>query len=154
MALDASSLLSTPQIAGVQVSPPGTYKRTVSHIGGGPDIQIGSRILGLLLRKKVAQEQAQAAESDAPPIGNRALLALTADDLALVTLDTRKRLKPVEVISRVPRTDVASTELRGGGFPGASMPLTITLKSGKHWLFEVPWLVRGRARKLTEALGV
>jgi hypothetical protein len=154
MALDASTLLGAPQIAGVQVSPLGTYKKTVTGIrGGAPGIMAGSLVWRFLLRKKLAEEKQVAATSDAPDIGNRAYAAVTADEFALVRVDTGTRVRLTEVISTIPRSDVVSAELDKGNAPGASLPLTITLADGRRWIFEVARLNRGGGEKLVGALG-
>lgn len=152
MALDASSLLGTRQIAGVQVSPLGTYKKQVSSMRKTPGLALGSVVWRLILRRKLAAEQELAAHSDAPDIGNRAYAAVTGDALVLVGVDTRTRVRLTEVIARVPREDVASLELGKSGAPGASLPLTITLRDGRRWLFEVARLNRGHAQELVGAL--
>lgn len=152
MGLDASTLLGTLQVVGMQVCPPGTYKTIVSHMRGSPSIAVGSRVLGYMLRKKLAAEETAASQADTPEIGPRAFVALTAEELALISVDVRRRVRLVDVISKVARNQVGSAELRSGGFPGASMPLTITLQDGRRWLFEVPWLKRGAARKLVAEL--
>jgi hypothetical protein len=151
MALDATSLLGAPQIAGVQIAPRGTYKEILGSTRGNAQIVAGSAFWRFALRKQVAEEHEEAARSDAPPIGNRAFAALTEREFALVSVDASTRMRLVAVISTTPRSDIASAEL-GKSFPGASMPLTITLRDGQRWLFEVPWLVRRRARKLVAQL--
>lgn len=152
MALDASSLLGTPQIAGVQVSPLGTYKKQLGRMRMTPGMAVGSAVWRVILRKKLADEQELAAHSDAPDIGNRAYAAVTGDTLALVGVDTRTRVRLTNVISTIPRADVVSVELGKSGAPGASLPLTITLRGGHRWLFEVARLNRGQARDLVGVL--
>lgn len=153
MALDASTLLSEPQLAGVQVAPLGTFKKQITSMkpgaSGGP---VTGGIWKLMLRKKLAAEQELATESDAPDIGNRAFLAVTATELALVTVETRTRVKLGELITTLPRVDIASAEMSKSGTPGGSLPLVITLKDGRRWIFEVARLNRGAGEQVVEAL--
>lgn len=154
MALDASTLLGTTQIAGVQVAPLGTFKKQISSMrmapaSGGP---VAGGIWRLILRKKIAAEQELATESDAPDIGNRAFLAVTATELALVRVETRTRVKLGELITTLARADVASAEMSKSGTPGGSLPLVITLRDGRRWIFEVARLHRGSGEQIVAAL--
>lgn len=151
MAIDASEVLGSPQIAGVAVNRRGTARRRagsgggVGAGGGAAGIvggQIGSKIAGKIM------PAASKGGGETPTKGG--FLALTKDELALVELKSGLvKVKPVGVVARTPRTQVAFAEL---GSAVSVMPLTITFADGTRWDWEVSRLSRKHAEELVEAL--
>jgi hypothetical protein len=136
MALDASQVLGSPQIAGVKVNPSGMAKR------------VGVAIAGTLPARIVHGPSGQTT-SNAPKFGRLAYLAVTADELALVKLKSGLvTLKLEEVLARVPRSEVASAELGSGLAP----PLAITFGSGESWQLEIPPPNRKHAQAVVDTL--
>jgi hypothetical protein len=111
MALDASQLLGSQQLAGVKVSPKGFTK---SVAAGSAGVGVGGLVGGAISATagmKAERRQAQMA-SETPKFGRAAYLAVTGDELALIKLKSGLvSFKLDEVIERVPRSEVASAEL-------------------------------------------
>jgi hypothetical protein len=81
-----------------------------------------------------------------PRFGFAALLAVTRDELALVSLKARA---PAGVIARVPLSEVRAFDLvRARGV----WPLTITLGNGDLWRLEVPRRNKKAARAVAAAV--
>jgi hypothetical protein len=138
MAIDASGVLGSRQLAGVKVNPPGYAWRQARNQAGtlAAGIVHGGPPLG---------------RADTPPFGRLAYLAVTDQELALVKLRSRKvvRLKAAEVIARVPRSQLQTAELG----PGYAAPLTIIFGDGGTWRLEVPPPSKRYAREVMHALG-
>jgi hypothetical protein len=141
MAIDASGVLGSRQLAGVKVNPPGTAARLARNQGGS----------GGLAADIVLGGQPHPGGAQTPPFGQLAFLAVTDQELALVKLRTSKgiMLKAAEVIARVPRSQLQTTELS----PGYVGLLTITFASGGPWRLEVPPPSKNSARAVVHALG-
>jgi hypothetical protein len=141
VAIDASGVLGSRQLAGVKVNPPGTAARLARNQGGS----------GSLAADLVLGGQAHPAGTGTPPFGQLAFLAVTDQELALVKLRTSKgvTLRPAEVIERVPRSQLQTTELS----PGYVGLLTITVADGGTWRLEVPPPSKSSARAVVHALG-
>jgi hypothetical protein len=106
MALDASGVLGSPQLAGVKVNPRGAGKSTAANFSGIYGGLVGAGI-GAAAGMKAEQSQARMASgSETPRFGRLAYLPVT-EKVVTVYLG--------EVIARVPRSEVASVELSGGG---------------------------------------
>jgi hypothetical protein len=60
MALDASQILGSPQVAGYKVNPRGTNKAVMSRSGGGAGLAgaVGGVVAGAIASKHVAGERA------------------------------------------------------------------------------------------------
>jgi hypothetical protein len=154
MARDASDVLGSPQLVGLTVNPRGLSKgKTLG--GSGIYAGLAGALISSFAAMRAGKQQAKiAAESQTPAFKRIALLSLTADDLALVTLvkvKGQKGLQAQDVIARVPRRDVASTELGGGGI--YSPPLTITFHNGDRWELETPRPFKKQAQELVHAFG-
>ena len=122
VALDASQMLGSPQLAGVKVNPRGMAKRVARNVSGG-------------LPARLAYGTSSPVTSETPHFGRLAYLVVTESELALVTLKSGiARVFLNEVVQRVPRTAVHSAELGGGVAP----PLTINFADGGSWQVEVP----------------
>jgi hypothetical protein len=146
-------MLGKPEVAGVQVSPLGTYKATVTKVrGGSPQLLEGALFWRRFLRQKLVAERAEAAAAQTPSYGNRGYLALTDDDLVLVGVDASVRVKLTEPLVTTSRTQVASAEIGKAGVILGSLPLRITLTNGDEWLFEIPRAVRRKGRQLVTEL--
>jgi hypothetical protein len=126
MALDASEILGSPQLAGVKVNRQGTTKK--AYVGA-----VGTAIID----KANERKGNVAPESQTPDFGRLAWLAVTPDEVALIGFKGLVTGKLNDVIARVPRSEVASAEV-GGASIMISPPLKIQFTSGESWDFEVP----------------
>jgi hypothetical protein len=145
MALDASTILGSPQLAGCKVNPRGSNKGTIRKAGMGQGL--GGAVAGAVAGKHVDEEKAQAAASVTPSFDMIAWLALTANELALVGIDRKRGLKLDQVLGRAPRAEVRSVEL-GKAAPMISKPLIITFTNGDEWVLEVPALGKGDVKEI------
>jgi hypothetical protein len=148
LALNASDILGSPEVAGCKVNPRGANKGAIAKAGAGQGI--GGMAAGVVADKKRKAEQAEAATSVAPSFGTIAWLALTADELALVGIEVKRGLRLSNVLARVPRSEITSVVL-GKAAPLVSKPLTITFANGDHWILEVPALGKGGVKDMVEA---
>ena len=130
MALDASGLLGSPQPAGTKVNPGGLWKKSTIQQGTG-------RIRAL------PQPRDQT-----PDIDRLAYLAVTIDEIALITFAGVLTANLVDVISRVPRHGMTSARL-GHGYVAS---LVITLADGGTWQLEVPTASRKAAQEVVAVL--
>jgi hypothetical protein len=148
MALDASQLLGSPQLAGVKVSPRGLTKSTAL---GSAGLGVGGLLGGAISATAGAKAGRRQAEtgSDTPKFGRVAYLAVTQEELALIKLTGLATFKLDEVIARVPRSDVASAEIGRSLAPS----LTITFGSGGSWQLEVARVSKKDAEAVVHALG-
>ena len=136
MALDASQILGSSQLAGAKVNPRGMAK----HVAGGVTGTLPARI---------AYGQSVRPTFDTPKFGRLAYVAVTESELALIKLKSGVvRVFLDEVVQRVPRTDVASAELGGGVAP----PLTIIFNDGSGWELEVPRPSKAHAKSVVDVL--
>jgi hypothetical protein len=138
MAIDASGVLGSPQLAGVKVNRRGYAWNLARNQSGNlaADIVLGG--------------QPHPGRAETPPF-RLAYLAVTDSELALLRLRPRKvvMLKAAEVITRVPRSQLQTAELR----PGYVAPLTITFANGDTWQLEIPPPSKRYARTVVHALG-
>lgn len=150
MALDATELLGSPQLAGCKVNPRGSNKAIIRKAGVGEGL--GGVVAGAVAGKKLGAEREQAAASVTPAFTMIGWLALTATELALVSIDRKRGLSLDEVLARVPRSEITSVEL-GKAAPMISKPLTITFTNGDYWIVEVPALGKGDVKEIAAAFG-
>jgi hypothetical protein len=152
MALDASDILGSPQLAGVKVNPRGAGKATAGNFAGMYAGAIGAGI-SAARGMKAGQEKAElAATSETPKFGKLAYLAVTADEVALINVKAKTVTVYLdEVIARISRSEVASVDMSGGGI--YSPPLVVTFTSGDTWQLEVPRPSKKHAQKVIDALG-
>jgi hypothetical protein len=151
MAIDASGVLGSPQVAGVVVNRRGTARRRAGT-GGGVGAGSGATgVVGGMIGSKIAGKLMPAASAgDGEPPAKGGFLALTKDEFALVELKSGLvKLKPVGVVARMPRSQVASAELGSGV---SVMPLTISFTDGTRWDWEVPRPSKKHAEELVAAL--
>jgi hypothetical protein len=130
MALDASVLLGSPQLAGTKVNPGGLWKKTTIQ-----------QATGLIQALPQPRDQT-------PDIGRLAYLAVTTDEVALITITGVLTAKLGEVISRVQRHSMTSATL-GHGYVGS---LVISLADGGTWQLEVPTVSRKAAQEVVAVL--
>jgi hypothetical protein len=151
MALDASQVLGSPQLAGVKVNPRGAGRsRGASSVGVGVGGLVGGAISAGASMKADKRKVEFAAESETPKFGRLAYLAVTEGELALVELKSGMVTVHLgEVITRVPRSEVASAELGGGVSPA----LTITFGGHGDWQLEVPRPSKKHAQEVVDTLG-
>jgi hypothetical protein len=128
MALDASRVLGSPQLAATKVWPRGQAWRTAARVNYSAD----AVLLAPLVAWMMYGPRPDRAPTQTPQFGWAALLAVTKDELALVSLTARA---PAGVIARVPLSELRNFDLeRSRGV----WPLTITLGNGDIWRLEVP----------------
>jgi hypothetical protein len=150
MALDASQLLGSPQLAGVKVTPKGFTTSFALRMGGA--VGVGGVLGGVIGSTASTQADRRQAKmgSEAPHFGGAAYLAVTDGELALIKLKSGLTYKLDEVIGRVPRGEVESAEIREGIAPS----LTITFGNGGSWRLEFARVNKKGARGVIRALGV
>jgi hypothetical protein len=136
LAFDASTLIGSPQLAGVKVNPRGMSKRVAGNIGGR-------------LPARVVYGSEGPTTSESPNFGRLAYLAVTHSELALIKLKSGLVTSKLdEVIVRIPRSDVSTVELGNGWVT----PLTITFSNGDTWQLEVPPPNKKHAQAVVHAL--
>jgi hypothetical protein len=138
MAIDASGMLGSRQLAGVKVNRRGYAWNLARNQSGNlaADIVLGG--------------QPHAGRAETPPF-RLAYLAVTDSELALLKLRSRNvvMLRAAEVITRVPRSQLKTAELG----PGYVAPLTITFTNGDTWQLEIPPPSKSYARAVVRTLG-
>ena len=139
MAIDASGVLGSRQLAGVKVNPPGYAWRLARN-------QTGNMAADFVLGG-----QPRSGRAETPRFGRLAYLAVTDQELALVRLRPRRvvMLQAAEVIARTPRSQLQTAEL----LPGYVAPLEIAFAGGGTWRLEVPPPSKRYARAVVHALG-
>ena len=135
MATDASSLLGVPQRAAVRVMAKGSTAKMLT---------LGS--LGIAM----AEASGKQAKVDTPAFGRVGLLAVTDDEVALVSMAGAITLKPKAVVTRVPRASVTGMHV-GGGM--ASTKVVVLFADDTAWLVEVPKNLAKQARAVAAELG-
>jgi hypothetical protein len=149
MALDASQVLGSPQLAGVKVNPRGAAKSKAAGPAGAAVGGIVGAVYGATAGMRAERQQMQVA-AETPEFGRVAYLAVTQDELALIKLKSSLVTFTLdEVIVRIPRSDVASAELGRG----IASSLTITFGNGDSWQLEVPRPSKKHAQAVVHALG-
>jgi hypothetical protein len=150
MALDASEMLGSAQLAGVKVNPRGMSKRVSSNMGGMNAGAAGAAVDAVRGGKAAGEMQAAATGSETPKFARLAFLALTADELALIEVKSKiVTVYLADVVARVSRGEVESISLDGGGLN--SMPLAVTLKNGGSWALEVVKTSKKHAEQVISA---
>lgn len=135
MATDASSLLGVPQRAAVRVMAKGSTAKMLT---------LGS--LGIA----VAELSGKQAKVDTPAFGRVGLLAVTDDEVALVSMAGAITLKPKAVVARVPRNSVTGMHV-GGGM--ASTRVVVLFSDDTAWMVEVPKNLAKQAKVVAAELG-
>lgn len=149
MAHDASAVLGSTQLAGSKVNPRGFAASIGANTAGVNPI--ATVITQGMFRKKAKGQKTAAAVSTAPDFGRLAHLAVTADELVLIKVDSDTvKTHLGEVLARVPRSEVASAEFESSAMFASGV--TITFASGEKWLLEAPRPSRNDAKEVVSAL--
>jgi hypothetical protein len=149
MAIDASNLLGTHQLAGAVV-----YLRGAdNHHRAQPLPAAGEGTSGLLasafLKNNVDREHVELAVPTTPAFRGPGFLAMTAADVVLLTVKQGLlTAKPSAVLAKVPRADVAGATLRVGITP----VLSLLFDNGQAWSFDITRKAKYYAKGFVEAL--
>ena len=140
MAIDISQFLNSPHLAAAKVEPRGTSWRAASRQSVSPlAVLIAPLVARLMMGPKPELGGAQT------PTFGVGMLAVTKDELVLISLTPGLTLKPAGVLRRVPLSEVQACELKRARM---ASPLTITFRDGGSWLLEVARLDLNGAKKL------
>jgi hypothetical protein len=134
MPKDASAVLGQQQLAAATVNPRGQFSRRMAIQGG---------LTGALAGRMMTGKGPAKGQNQTPRFGAVATLAVTEDELALVG-----RSKRGGVIARVPVSEVAGAEYRGG----LVGQLTITFRSGDSWYLEASLFFKKGAKAVVAVL--
>jgi hypothetical protein len=151
MAHDASTVLGSPQLAGVKVNPRGMAKKGAAPFVGMYAGVVGAAISATAVGRANKQRASFEQESETPRFG-LAFLAVTKDEIALIELKLKGQvgLELKDVIVRVSRSEFESAEV--GGVNIFSPPRTIKFKGGESWQLEVPRPSRMQAQAVVDVL--
>lgn len=138
MAIDASAVLGSAQLAGVKVNPRG-YAWDVAAQG----------LLGPLTARVMYGRRPSGGRARTPEFG-LAWLAVTAEELALVKIRSGVTFKAVGVIARVPRRALKAVGWRRG----VVSPLMIVFGNGAEWHLEATAFNARSGAKVVHALGL
>jgi hypothetical protein len=135
MAIDASQVLDSPQLAAASVWPRGRSWRQHNR----QYIPL-AMIVAPLTTRIMMGPRPDPAPAQTPPFGGNGLLAVTKDALVLVSLKPggskgMGKLRPAEVVARVSLGEIRTFDLEHAR---VVWPLTITLHNGDIWRLEVP----------------
>jgi hypothetical protein len=138
--VDASQVLGSPQLAGLIVVPRGfgasAVRAASNDIGTGLSNAVGASLNQAMQRTRGRRQQAVGdVVFDTPRFAGYGLLALTAQELALVT---GPRHPAIKVLARMPRDEIEFADKLGHGFP-TTFPLAIAFRNGRAWYLEVQW---------------
>ena len=139
MAIDASAVLGSAQLAGVKVNPRG-YAWDASRTGS---------LLAPLATRVIYGRRPAGGRARTPEFG-LAWLAVTAEELALVKISSGVTNKAVGVIARVPRRALKAV----GWHHGVVSPLMIVFGNGAEWHLEVPTFNAKSGIQVVHALGL
>jgi len=147
MADDASTALGAQELAGTFVNPKGMTKKMTASVAGQ---QIGG--MAGTLAANTATGGAYSGAPEVPNFGRVGYLAVTDGELALVKTKTGAFKMKIgdEVLARVPRGDIASTELDEGRMLSH---LKIEFSNGVAWEFDIAKQAKKSTQALVRALG-
>jgi hypothetical protein len=127
-------------------------------VPGSTGPAISDKLSGVHAAKQ--READTGASAQTPDCGKWGFLAVSERDLALTTMRPPKMVgrQLGELVERVPRSTITSSELDGGWrhptlYMLSSAPLRIMFADGTAWAFEVSRLYRRRAKRVVSALG-
>jgi hypothetical protein len=149
MALDASPLIGSQQIAGTLVNPRGSFHKAMTQSNAALGWGLSGPVAGMFLKKGMERERVEAAESTTPAFGGHGYLALSADEIVL--LATKKGVmsaKPASVLARAPRAEIAGVTLGDGMAPG----LSLLFDNGQAWSFDITPATKKGAKALVDVL--
>jgi hypothetical protein len=147
--MDFSKVIGSVPVAELLVMPKGfgasAYRSAATAVGPA-----GQALLPAV--SAAGRRKRQALPGDVvfatPRFGGYGLLALTENDLVLVTGPRNGEHK---VIGRMPRSEIVFAQQYGNGFP-TTAPLVIVFKNGQGWDFEVQWNRWRAAKKILPLL--
>jgi hypothetical protein len=144
VAIDISQFMNSPQLAATKVERRGFGWRAASRQSYSPlAMLIAPLVVRLMLGPKPELGGAQT------PAFDVAVLAVTEDELVLVSLTDGLRQKAAGVLRRVPLSEVRTCELKRARL---ASPLTITFRDGGSWLLEVARLNLADGKRLAAAV--
>jgi len=147
MADDASTALGAQELAGTFVNPKGMTKKATAAVTG----QVAGGMAGTLAAN-MATGGAYSGTPEVPNFGRVGYLAATDSELALVKTKTGAFKMKIgdEVLARVPRSEIASTDLDEGRMLSH---LKIEFSDGVAWEFDIPKQAKKSTQELVRALG-
>jgi hypothetical protein len=147
MADDASTALGAHELAGTFVNPKGMTKKATAAVTG----QVAGGMAGTLAAN-MATGGAYSGAPEVPNFGRVGYLAVTDGELALVKTKTGAFKMKIgdEVLARVPRSEIASTDLDEGRMLSH---LKIEFSNGVAWEFDIPKQAKKSTQELVRALG-
>lgn len=135
MAHDASAVLGATELAGSKVNRRGFGAGLGASAGSGN--VIADTITRGIFSRKAKGQKAQAAVSTAPDFGRLGYLAVSADELVLIKMESGTvKTHLGEVLARIPRKQVVSADLESSVMYASAV--TITFANGEAWLLETP----------------
>jgi hypothetical protein len=134
-------------LAGTLVNPKGMTKKVTASVAGGEIAGVAGNVAAGL-----ATGPAYAGAPEVPNFGRVGYVGVSADEIAIVkTKSGAFKMKVTdEVITSVPRSDIASVELDQGKLLSK---LKIEFTNGVAWEFDIPKMAKKTAQELTTALG-
>jgi hypothetical protein len=145
MAVDASRVLGSPQLAATKVWHRGAAWRNTART----NYSVLAVLLAPLVARMMYGPRPDPAPAQTPGFGGMtALLTVTRDELVLVRL--KGRSTPAGVIARVPLGEVRAFDL---GHARGVWPLTITFGDGDTWRLEIPQFNKKTASAVAAAVG-
>jgi hypothetical protein len=147
MADDASTALGAQELAGTFVNPKGMTKKATAAVTG----QVAGGMVGTFAAN-MATGGAYSGTPEVPNFGRVGYLAATDSELALVKTKTGAFKMKIgdEVLARVPRSEIASTDLDEGRMLSH---LKIEFSDGVAWEFDIPKQAKKSTQELVRALG-
>jgi hypothetical protein len=147
MAIDASAVLGSQQLAGTPVYPRGAVHRRTPQ--PSPATGQGSTLASAFLKKNVDRQLVESTLSTTPAFRGPGFLALTADEIVLLTIKQGLlTAKPSAVLAKVPRAAVAGATLGVGMTP----VLSLLFDNGQAWSFGITRREKYYAKTFVEAL--
>jgi hypothetical protein len=144
MALDASLVLGSPQLAATKVWHRGTAWRITARV----NYSANAVLLAPLVARMMYGPRPDASPAQTPRLGGiAALLAVTEDELVLIRL--KGRSTPAGVIARIPLGEVTTFDLEHAR---GVWPLTITFRDGDTWRLEIPRFNKKAASTVSAAV--
>jgi hypothetical protein len=144
MADDASAALGAPQVAGTLVNPKGLTKKMTMSAAGGEVAGVVGNVAASMASRGGAQQ--------VPDFGRVGFLAASDSEIAIVKTKTGAFKMKVtdEVLARVPRSEISSSELDQGKMLSK---LRIAFANGVTWEFDVPKQAKKTAQGFVTAIG-
>jgi hypothetical protein len=147
MADNASQALGAPEVAGTFVNPKGLTKKMTTVVAG----QVAGGMVGTLAARTAVGDP-HAGAPEVPSFGRVGYLAVTDSEVALVKTKSGAFKMKIsdEVLARVPRSELASTELDEGKMLSH---LKLAFTNGVTWEFDVPKMGKKAAQNFVRAVG-